>query len=209
MTHVRIGFLALLLPLAAALASACTSSGGPGWTLGPNPTATGATTPPAAAATPGSASVTGMPGMSGMPGVPSASASPTSGGSDSPTTVPNPSAPPYELRDATAPAVLPGTVHDIELPIVDKDMTVATGDVVHTWIVGTIFDSVIREGVALERGNAGGYGSQAVDLAPAQGAIVEFQTAEDGMYVMVDHAFNFVGRGAVGVIQSGDGIPNR
>jgi nitrite reductase (NO-forming) len=75
-------------------------------------------------------------------------------------------------------------------------------------IVGTIFDTVIREGIALERGNASGYGSQAVDLAPAQGAIVEFQTAEDGMYIMVNHAFNFVGRGAVGVLQSGDGDPS-
>jgi nitrite reductase (NO-forming) len=74
-------------------------------------------------------------------------------------------------------------------------------------VVGVIFDTVIREGVALERGNAGGYGSQAVDLSPAQGAIVEFQTAEDGMYVMVNHAFNFVGRGAVGVFKSGDGDP--
>ena len=74
-------------------------------------------------------------------------------------------------------------------------------------IVGTIFDTVIKEGMILERGNSGGWGSQAVDLAPAQGAIVELQTAEDGMYVMVDHAFNFVGRGAVGAIISGDGNP--
>ena len=75
-------------------------------------------------------------------------------------------------------------------------------------VVGAIFDTVIREGVKLERGNAGNYGSQAVDLSPAQGAIVEFQTAEDGMYVMVNHAFNFVGRGAVGVLKSGDGDPS-
>ena len=75
-------------------------------------------------------------------------------------------------------------------------------------VVGAIFDTVIREGVKLERGNAGNYGSQAVDLSPAQGAIVEFQTAEDGMYVMVNHAFNFVGHGAVGVLKSGDGDPN-
>ena len=75
-------------------------------------------------------------------------------------------------------------------------------------IVGTVFDTVIREGLALQRGNPGNYGSQAVDLSPAQGAIVEFQTAEDGMYVMVNHAFNFVGRGAVGVLQSGDGDPS-
>jgi nitrite reductase (NO-forming) len=75
-------------------------------------------------------------------------------------------------------------------------------------VVGTIFDTVVKEGVVLDRTNAGGYGSQAVDLAPAQGAIIEFQTAEDGMYVMVDHAFNFVGKGAVGVFKSGDGDPN-
>jgi nitrite reductase (NO-forming) len=74
-------------------------------------------------------------------------------------------------------------------------------------VVGTIFDTVIKEGIVLERGNAGGWGSQAVDLSPAQGAIIEFQTAEDGMYVMVNHAFNFVGHGAVGVLQSGDGNP--
>ncbi len=74
-------------------------------------------------------------------------------------------------------------------------------------IVGTIFDSVIKEGVALERGNRGSWGSQAVDLSPAQGAIVEFELAEDGMYPMVTHAFNFVGRGALGLFQAGDGDP--
>ncbi len=74
-------------------------------------------------------------------------------------------------------------------------------------IVGTIFDTVVKEGIVLSRDNSGGYGSQAVDLSPAQGAIIEFQTAEDGMYVMVDHAFNFVGKGAVGILKSGDGDP--
>ena len=74
-------------------------------------------------------------------------------------------------------------------------------------IVGTIFDTVIREGIRLVRGNAGSWGSQAVDLSPAQGAIIEFQTAEDGLYPMVTHAFNFVGRGALGLFQSGDGDP--
>jgi nitrite reductase (NO-forming) len=74
-------------------------------------------------------------------------------------------------------------------------------------VVGTIFDTVIKEGVQLTRDNPGGYGSQAVDLAPAQGAIVEFQTAEDGLYAMVTHAFNFVSRGALGLFQSGDGDP--
>ncbi len=74
-------------------------------------------------------------------------------------------------------------------------------------IVGTIFDTVTREGIHLLRGNDGSWGSQAVDLSPAQGAIIEFQTAEDGQYPMVTHAFNFVGRGALGLFLSGDGIP--
>jgi nitrite reductase (NO-forming) len=74
-------------------------------------------------------------------------------------------------------------------------------------IVGTIFDTVRKEGVALDRGNAGNWGSQAMDLAPAQGGFVEFTTAEDGLYPIVTHAFNFVGRGALGLVQAGDGDP--
>jgi nitrite reductase (NO-forming) len=74
-------------------------------------------------------------------------------------------------------------------------------------IVGTIFDSVTKEGVALKRGNEGNWGSQAMDLAPAQGGYVEFTTAEDGLYPIVTHAFNFVGRGALGLVQAGDGDP--
>jgi nitrite reductase (NO-forming) len=74
-------------------------------------------------------------------------------------------------------------------------------------VVGTIFDTVIKEGVQLNRDNPGGYGAQAVDLAPAQGAVIEFTTAEDGLYPIVTHAFNFVGRGALGLFQAGDGDP--
>ena len=74
-------------------------------------------------------------------------------------------------------------------------------------IVGTIFDNVRKEGIELARGNDGNWGSQAVDLAPAQGAIIELQAAEDGLYPMVTHAFNFPGRGAVGLLQAGDGEP--
>ncbi|MBV9790291.1 MAG: multicopper oxidase domain-containing protein [Chloroflexi bacterium] len=74
-------------------------------------------------------------------------------------------------------------------------------------IVGTIFDTVIKEGMQLTRDNPGKYGAQAVDLAPAQGAIVEFTMAEDGKYPIVTHAFNFVGRGALGLFQAGDGDP--
>ncbi len=74
-------------------------------------------------------------------------------------------------------------------------------------IVGTIFDTVIKEGIAPGEGQRWIWGSQAVDLSPAQGAIVEFTTAEDGLYPLVTHAFNFVGRGALGMLQAGDGDP--
>ena len=74
-------------------------------------------------------------------------------------------------------------------------------------VVGTIFDTVIKEGVILAKDNAAGYGSQAVDLSPAQGAIIEFSPQEDGMYPLVTHAFNFVGRGALGIFMAGDGDP--
>ena len=72
-------------------------------------------------------------------------------------------------------------------------------------VVGTIFHSVIKEGVVLAEGNAGNWGSQAVDLSPAQGAIVEMRFDEDGLYPIVTHAFNFVGKGALGLFAAGDG----
>jgi nitrite reductase (NO-forming) len=74
-------------------------------------------------------------------------------------------------------------------------------------IVGTIFDTVTKEGIQLVKGNAGGWGSQAVDLSPAQGAIIELSPKEDGMYPMVTHAFNLVGKGAIGMLMAGDGNP--
>lgn len=102
----------------------------------------------------------------------------------------------------------------------DAPLAVGTGETVRIFvldagpnidssfhIVGTIFNTVIKEGVALTKGNAGSWGSQALDLSPAQGGIVEFTTAEDGLYPIVTHAFNFVGRGALGLVQAGDGDP--
>ena len=74
-------------------------------------------------------------------------------------------------------------------------------------IVGTIFNDVIKEGVRLAAGNEGNWGSQAVDLSPAQGAVIELTTAEDGLYPIVTHAFAYPGRGAVGLLQAGDGQP--
>jgi nitrite reductase (NO-forming) len=72
-------------------------------------------------------------------------------------------------------------------------------------VVGTIFHEVIKEGVHLKEGNEGNWGAQAVDLSPAQGAIVEMRFDEDGLYPIVTHAFNFVGKGALGLFQAGDG----
>jgi nitrite reductase (NO-forming) len=46
-----------------------------------------------------------------------------------------------------------------------------------------------------------------VDLSPAQGAVIEFTTPEDGLYPIVTHAFNFVGKGALGLVKAGDGDP--
>jgi nitrite reductase (NO-forming) len=74
-------------------------------------------------------------------------------------------------------------------------------------IVGMVFNTVIKEGSALTRENPGGYGSQAVDLAPAQGAIVEAVAPEDGLYPFVTHTFNFHDRGAHGLIRVGGGVP--
>jgi nitrite reductase (NO-forming) len=74
-------------------------------------------------------------------------------------------------------------------------------------VVGTVFDEVIKEGIDLRRGSTGSWGAQAVDLSPAQGAIVEMHFEEDGLYPIVTHAFNFVGRGALGLFQAGDGGP--
>jgi nitrite reductase (NO-forming) len=74
-------------------------------------------------------------------------------------------------------------------------------------IVGTIFDTVIKEGVHLVAGSDGSWGAQAVDLSPAQGAIIELSPKEDGLYPIVTHAFNLVGRGALGILQAGDGDP--
>ncbi len=71
-------------------------------------------------------------------------------------------------------------------------------------IVGTIFDTVYKEGEYLLRPGAGQGGSQVLDLQPAQGGFVEFSFDEAGLYLMVTHKFANVGKGALGVFQAGD-----
>jgi len=71
-------------------------------------------------------------------------------------------------------------------------------------IVGTIFDTVFKEGsYTLQPDDTHG-GSQVLDLQPAQGGFVEFTFAEDGLYLFVTHKFANVGKGALGVFAVGD-----
>jgi nitrite reductase (NO-forming) len=131
---------------------------------------------------------------------------------------------PVSLSKASAAAPAPDFVvfNGVANQYKDSPLKVGTGERVRIFllnagpsvdssfhIVGTIFNSVIKEGVVLAADNPGHFGSQAVDLSPAQGAIIEFTTAEDGMYPIVTHAFNFVGRGALGLVQAGDGDPKK
>jgi len=77
-------------------------------------------------------------------------------------------------------------------------------DVSSFHIVGTIFDTVFKEGAYLLRpGNAEQGGSQALDLLPAQGGFVELSFAKPGMYVMVTHKFSDATVGGLGVFEIG------
>ena len=71
-------------------------------------------------------------------------------------------------------------------------------------IVGTIFDTVFKEGSYLLQPDARQGGSQALDLQPSQGGFVEFSFAEPGLYPIVTHKFANVGRGALGLFQAGE-----
>lgn len=71
-------------------------------------------------------------------------------------------------------------------------------------IVGTVFDTVFREGAYSLQPDAGRGGSQVLDLQPAQGGFVEFSFAEDGLYPFVTHKFANPGKGALGFFAVGD-----
>jgi nitrite reductase (NO-forming) len=71
-------------------------------------------------------------------------------------------------------------------------------------VIGTIFDTVWKEGAyRLQPGDEQG-GAQALDLQPSQGGFVEFTFDVDGYYPFVTHKFANVGKGAVGVFLVGD-----
>lgn len=71
-------------------------------------------------------------------------------------------------------------------------------------VVGTIFDTVYKEGAyVLQPGELRG-GAQALDLQPAQGGFVEFTFDEAGQYPIVTHKFRNASRGALGLFQAGE-----
>lgn len=71
-------------------------------------------------------------------------------------------------------------------------------------IVGTVFDTVFKEGTYLLQPDARRGGAQALDLQPSQGGFVEFTFDEAGLYPIVTHKFANVGKGALGLFQAGE-----
>lgn len=94
-----------------------------------------------------------------------------------------------------------------------KPLTVKAGDRARFWvvaagpsdgiafhIVGTVFDTVYKEGAYLLRPDQPG-GAQVLDLAPAQGGFVETAFPEAGHYSFVDHDMRHAESGAHGVVE--------
>jgi nitrite reductase (NO-forming) len=74
-------------------------------------------------------------------------------------------------------------------------------------VIGTIFDTVYREGHYELRPDATRGGSQALDLQPAQGGFVEFTLAERGLYPILTHMLANADKGALGYFQAGEPRP--
>jgi nitrite reductase (NO-forming) len=100
----------------------------------------------------------------------------------------------------------------------DRPIQVGVGERIRAWViddgpsenssfhvVGSIFDTVYKEGAYLLGPDATSGGAQALDLQPAQGGFVEFTLDEEGLYPFVTHKFANVGKGALGLFQAGDG----
>jgi nitrite reductase (NO-forming) len=74
-------------------------------------------------------------------------------------------------------------------------------------IVGTVFDTVFKEGTYLLQPDDRRGGAQVLDLQPAQGGFVEFTLAETGYYPFVTHKFSNASKGAMGLLQAGHPTP--
>ena len=124
----------LAIVLAVSLAG-CGGTAASQWTYAPAPSQAPAAVAVAggggagAPATPTPApAVATTPAPSEMPGM--------GGSAPAATLAPDTTAPAYTLFDPKAPALMPGTEHDIDLPIIETDVTVAPGYVVHAWTFG-------------------------------------------------------------------------
>lgn len=71
-------------------------------------------------------------------------------------------------------------------------------------IIGTISDTVYKEGAYRLRPDENRGGGQALDLQPAQGGFIEFTFDEEGFYPFVTHKFATAQIGALGLFQAGD-----
>lgn len=72
-------------------------------------------------------------------------------------------------------------------------------------VVGTIFDTVWKEGTyLLQPGNTAHGGSQTLDLQPTQGGFVEFTLPDAGTYPFITHKMMNMSRGALGIFAVGD-----
>jgi nitrite reductase (NO-forming) len=72
-------------------------------------------------------------------------------------------------------------------------------------VIGTIFDTVYKEGSYLLQPDARKGGGQALDLMPAQGGFVEFTLDRAGTYPFVSHKMASAHKGAMGLFQVGAG----
>jgi len=71
-------------------------------------------------------------------------------------------------------------------------------------VVGTVFDTLYKEGAYQLRPDASRGGAQTLDLQPAQGGFVEFTFDEEGAYPFVTHKFSNASKGAMGLFIAGD-----
>jgi nitrite reductase (NO-forming) len=71
-------------------------------------------------------------------------------------------------------------------------------------VIGTIFDTVYREGHYELRADESHGGSQTLDLQPAQGGFVEFTLDHRGSYPFLTHKLSSASKGALGLLQAGE-----
>ncbi|MFC0602532.1 multicopper oxidase domain-containing protein [Streptomyces palmae] len=82
-------------------------------------------------------------------------------------------------------------------------VTAGPSDGIAFHVVGTVFDTVYKEGAYLLKPDQPG-GSQVLDLAAAQGGFVETRFPEAGHYAFVDHDMRHAGAGAMGMVEVSD-----